>query len=132
MPKRIAAALALLALTLTGCTGTPDSAPSEPEAVVVESPAPLVAEESPAVHSTDAAFLAYVRENLLPETQIPNATDEQLIAAGHDACDQLAAGTASEDVRVVDGEQAHEVTGFYYDSIAIRNGASRTFCPDLG
>ncbi|MEW2011413.1 DUF732 domain-containing protein [Microbacterium sp. NPDC078814] len=77
-------------------------------------------------------FLAYVRDNLLPETQIPNATDEQLIAAGHEACEQLESGVAAEDVRVVDGEKPHETTGYFYDSIAIRSGAVRSFCPEFG
>lgn len=145
MPKVTAATLAVTAILLLGLAGcaAPDGSPaaettapetSEPAAPTT-SPDPLAA-ETPDASSTgadsDEGFLDYVRDNLLPETQIPNATDEQLIAAGHEACKQLESGVALEDVRVVEGEAAHETTGYFYDSIAIRDGAIRSYCPDMG
>lgn len=135
MQKRTAALTVLLALTLSGCAGGPESAPSEPVEVAesaAETVAPLVAEEPDQLTSEDASdeqFLAYVRDNLLPETQVPNATDEQLIAAGRDACEQLESGVAYEDVRVVEGEQPHS-NGNYYDSSAIMNGAVSYYCTE--
>lgn len=138
--KKVTAALAvLLALTLTGCAGGADdaaderTAPSASEsATPEESAAPLVAEE-PAneADSPDAKFLNYVRGAVLPETQIGNATDQQLIDAGHEACRQLEAGTALEDVRVVEGETPHPSTGAYYDTSAILSGAILNYCPEF-
>lgn len=129
--KRSAVVLALLAaLTLTGCTAAPDTAPSEPEDAT-ESAEPLAA-ETPTEAGTseaDTLFLTYVRDNLLPETQIPDASDEQLIAAGHVACEQLESGVALEAVRVVEGEQPHK-NGNFYDTSAIMNGALKAYCPD--
>ena len=136
MPK-ILALMAVLLLALTGCAGTPDTAPSQPQdssqSTPAESTAPLVAEApvAPTVDAADAAFLEYVRENVLPETQIPNATDAQLIAAGHDACAQLESGVALENVRVVDGETPHPSTSAYYDTSAIMGGAILSYCPEF-
>lgn len=138
--KKVTATLAvLLALTLTGCaTGSENAAdertaPSASEsAAPEETSAPLTAEEpADEADSPDAKFLEYVRGALLPETQIGNATDEQLIEAGHEACEQLAAGTALEDVRVVEGETAHPSTGAYYDTSAIMGGAILNYCPEF-
>lgn len=138
--KKVTAALAvLLALTLTGCAGGPEDAGDERTAPVAsesatpeESAAPLTAEK-PANEGDgpDAKFLEYVRGALLPETQIGNATDEQLIEAGHEACEQLEAGTALEDVRVVEGETANTSTGAYYDTSAILSGAILNYCPEF-
>lgn len=140
MPKVTAATLAvtaLIVLGLTGCAGTPESTGDEratPAASTTptDSPEPLAAEGG-TLGTTDAdtKFLAYVRGALLPETQIPNATDEQLIEAGHEACGQLESGVALEDVRVVDGETAHPSTGAYYDSSAIMGGAILSYCPEF-
>ena len=136
MPKILALAAVLL-LTLIGCAGSVEDAPSEPQgssqSTPTESTAPLVAETpvAPTVDAADAAFLEYVRENVLPETQIPNATDEQLIAAGHDACEQLESGVALENVRVVDGETPHPSTSAYYDTSAIMGGAILSYCPEF-
>ncbi|QNA93269.1 MULTISPECIES: DUF732 domain-containing protein [unclassified Microbacterium] len=138
MKTRIALVSAVLLLSLTGCAGAPggssDAAP-EPS----QSDAPLAAEtptqapsESSTASEADEKFLAYVREELLAETQIPDATDEQLIAAGHEACEQLESGVAMEDVRVVEGEDPHPTTGVYYDSVAIRGAAQKTYCTDAG
>jgi hypothetical protein len=137
--KPVAALAVLLALTLTGCASATGNAAEEVTAPVVtetaapeETPAPLVAEE-PANEASgpDAKFLEYVRGAILPETQIGNATDQQLIDAGHEACRQLEAGTALEDVRVVEGEIAHPSTGAYYDTSAIMGGAILNYCPQF-
>jgi len=138
--KKVTAALAvLLALTLTGCASGPDGTEGErtaPVATETAEPegtsAPLVAEKPASeADSPDAKFLEYVRDTILPETQIGNATDQQLIDAGHEACRQLEAGTALEDVRVVDGETAHPSTGAYYDTSAILSGAIINYCPEF-
>lgn len=116
-------------LMLTGCANT---APTDADETPAETPAPLVA-ETPATaiaDDADAAFLTYVREHLPTNTQIPDATDEQLIAAGQNACDQMRAGTAPGDVRVVDGEQPND-SGYYLDSSAIMNGAVTALCPEF-
>lgn len=137
-----ATAALLLAITLSACGD--DSASESGESAGVQSRSRSVESETPETTQTespeepsddsptdpeaDAKFLEYVRDNLLPQTQIPDATDEELISAGHEACDQLDAGTALEDVRVVDGEQAHE-NGAFYDTSAIMNGAIVAYCP---
>lgn len=138
MPKVTVAVLAVLvAVALAGCgattTGSGDvpTGPATTEsAAPVASSAPLRAETSPPdVSDADGAFLAYVRKALLPETQIPNATDRELVDAGHEACRQLEAGVALEDVRVVEGETAHPSTGAFYDTSAILSGAILSYCP---
>lgn len=134
MPKRTAALGVLLVLALTGCAGAAETTADERTApTVTESAAPLEA-ETPApdveqANPPDVTFLAYVRDNLLPDTQIPNATDEQLIEAGWNACAQLESGTKLEDVRVVEGETPYP-NGIYYDTSAIMNGAIVAYCPD--
>lgn len=137
MPKITAASVALTALVflaLTGCTGAVESAPDEPQDTattsVEETVAPLVA-ESPkptTVDNAESAFLEYVRANLLPQTQIPDATDAQLIAAGQESCVRRAAGESTDGMVVVEGEQPYE-NGYYYDSIPIITGAFMYLCP---
>lgn len=122
--KRVSIAVAVLvALTLTGCAGTPDEAGDE-------SAAPLVA-ESPAATSDEggdeATYLEAIRETLPSTTIIPNATDEQLVAAGWDACERHDAGEAWEDISVIDGEERN-VGGIYLDSQAISIAAGDHLC----
>ena len=132
----IAAVSAALLLALTGCAGNPsgaDESDSDATPTSVESAAPLTAESStPSAEpdAADAGFLQYIDEELPPATSIANATDEQLIAAGHDACEQAAAGVAWEDIRLVDGEEP-TANGDYLDSSAILNGALYNYCPEL-
>jgi hypothetical protein len=129
MPKRIAALAAVLVLTLSGCAGAAEDAGDvSPAPSASESAAPLTAETPDDPADDDEAFLAYVRENLAPATQIPDATDAQLIAAGEQACEQLESGVAHGDVRVVDGEVPNGAD-IYADSSAIMNGAVLTYCP---
>lgn len=120
----IAAVAAVLLLTLTGCAGATDAAPSEPQA-----PAPLVAspEAEQPVDTPEAEFVAKAREALGDASQIPDATDDQLIAAGEDACQQLAEGKTPEEVRVIEGE-APNSAGWYSDSTKIATIAGQILC----
>lgn len=131
MKTRIAAAALVALLALTGCAGAPD-AESEQRSTATESEtsAPLVAEtpEAEAEDDAEVAFLAYVRENLPTPTSIPDATDEQLLAAGEDACARLTTGEPADGMVVVEGEQPWE-NGTYYDSATIVTGASINLCP---
>ena len=137
----IAATAALLLLTLTGCTGTSETAPSATQSgdVKVEvqrqgtpTVEPLVA-ETPAVQTlpTDAQFLKDVRKALTNgrQTQIPNASDEQLLKAGHDACAAVAAGTPEAEITVIEGEKIDSDWGGYHDSNIILTIARKySFC----
>ncbi|WP_417555585.1 DUF732 domain-containing protein [Microbacterium sp.] len=136
MKTRTAATLAavLLAITLTGCTATADTQPKAFAAGVQEtpatseSPAPLVAETPSTNDGGDAKFLSYVREHLQPSTQIPNATDDQLLSAADDACARMAAGEQTDTMSLIDGEQK-DSGGYFYDSGVIITGASMFVCP---
>lgn len=137
MNARIAAAaLAVLAaLTLAGCAEAPANAGDERTAPgAAESAAPLVAEDTgPAAAeatSPEAQYLSDVRTALTNgrATTIPDATDQQLVDAGLNACEQLAAGTAEGDVRVVEGEQMDEQWGDYRESVIITGIARKHLC----
>lgn len=94
-------AVVALVIALTACSGSggdeqPNNEPvgvANVEETTNTTPEPLVA-ETPDKSAADAdeTFIKYVREELPAKTSIPNATDEQLIAAGHDACEQIASG----------------------------------------
>lgn len=134
MPKRIAALAAVLVLTLTGCSGVAESAEEIPAPLATESAAPLTAEipatTDAATDSPEKNFLDDVRRNLPRPTAIPDATDEQLLAAGLEACDLIRTGTSPGDVRLVEGEQPNGAD-IYADSSAIMNSALRALCPEL-
>lgn len=125
----IAATAALLLLALTGCTGSPASTSSRMPVMSdgatqfpTNTPKPLVAEtQAPAAASGDAQYLKDVRKALTNgrQTQIPNASDEQLIKAGHDACAAVAAGTPEAKVTVIEGETFDDNWGGYMDSSII-------------
>lgn len=139
MPKITAARIALTALivlSLTGCAGTVDAAPSEPQdatqAAPSETTTPLVAEKSSTATADaaelEAAYLVEVRDRLSKiHTQIPNATDEQLIATAYEACDRIAEGTSGEDMTLIEGET--RTNGYYMDTAAISTSAALTICP---
>lgn len=133
MRKATAALASVLVLVLTGCAGTPESAPNG-TAAPQESVTPLAAEPDtkPAGEEagTDEQYLTDVRKALTNgrETSIPNASDEQLIQAGHDACEQIANGTAEPDVRVIEGEPFDENWGAYQDSAIILTIAQGIYC----
>lgn len=113
---------------------TPTGASAQPD--TNESPAggatePLTAETPVALDgdAADAKFLEIVRGELLPDTQIGNATDAQLIAAGHDACQQATDRVPWEDIRVVKDEKP-ATSGYYMDTSAILFGAQQIYCPE--
>lgn len=118
---------ALMVALLAGC-----SAPAVDEPI--ESAAPLVAESPSAQVESDSdpeqTYIEVLRAGTeaAPSTQVGDATDEQFLQAGHDACEQLAAGADVFDVRVVEGEQPTE-TG-YSDSIRIAATALEYLCPE--
>lgn len=144
VPKVTAAAAALvLVLALAGCGDGGDasdrnnaadagadrstSAPDTPSA----SPEPLVA-ESPDTSDPEELFLAEARARLFglgSATTIPNATDEQLLVAGHEACAALIAETPFTDVSVISGEE--RVQGSYLDSAAIASAGLLYLCPEM-
>lgn len=137
MPKVTAAAAALLlVLALAGCgddsqTGDASANRSSTTQGAEPTPQPLTAEPTePDAAEADERFLAYVETERPVDTSIANATDEQLIAAGHEACEQIAAGVAYTDLRLVDGEQPSPA-GDYLDTSAIFNGALYNYCPEL-
>lgn len=133
MTKRIAALAAVLALTLTGCTGGAEDTGEERSAPAMgESAAPLTADK-PAESEADGetaeqSFLEYVRASLAENTSIPDATDDQLLAAGMEACDRMAAGELSDTISVVEGEAANGL-GYFEDSGWIVSGAGQFLCP---
>lgn len=137
MKRARIAVTVLVALTLTGCAGTPDNGGDERTAPTVTetaepSAAPLTA-ETPEVDVTpnaETAYLAAVRDALPVNTSIPNASDGQLVEAGWEACEQIRSGTDPGDVRLVDGEQSNGAD-IYADSSAIMNAALLTLCPEL-
>lgn len=132
MPKRIAALAAVLVLTLTGCAGGADEAGDVRTAPAVsESSAPLVAEEpSNDTDEAEAAFLdAFRAIQHTYASVIPDATDEQLLAAGYDACERLAAGEVSTDISLIDGEERNAQSEMYLDSVSIIGAAVPNLCP---
>lgn len=147
MPKVTAARIALtalIALALTGCSGAADEATSDPRSFAqsVPSETPEVAPEpSPSTEpliaapdaemteaEAEAAYLVTVRERLSKiRTQIPNASDEQLLIAARDACERLEAGESGENMTLIEGEDL--TNGYYMDSGAIIISARLTMCP---
>lgn len=127
MKTRIAAVALVALLALTGCAG-----PAEPEtASESETAAPLEAKTPTAGTEGDAesSFLAMVGESLPEDTSIPDATDEQLLAAGMEACERLRAGETSDTISLIEGEQKNGAD-IYADSGAIITSARLTLCPD--
>lgn len=141
MNKSSAAVLtAAILVLLTGCAAAADEASSEPETITTvttdETPAP---EETPdelvasgPADMTDAeaeaAFLVEVRDRLRKiRTQIPDATDEQLLAKAHEACVALAPDLTGEDLSLIKGET--RTNGHFMDSSAIIVAARLTMCP---
>lgn len=125
MKNRIAALALLAALALTGCAGEPGGSEGS-----MESAAPLVAETPQALVADDAeiAYLAEARDRLPAATIIPEATDEQLLAAGHEACERREAGEAGDAISLIEGEERNE-GGIYLDSQALVGAAWITLCP---
>lgn len=121
------AATVLIAFALTGCSGTAPEAPEDAGATPPATTVPLAAESPAAAPSGETAYLEAVRAALPRNTQIPNATDEQLLEVGEKACAELAAGTDTTLLSVIDGEQTDEI-GYYRDSQAIITAAAIDLC----
>lgn len=128
----LAVAAATVLLLLAGCTSTPASEPA-PVASSSAAPAenataePLAAQTPEATEDTaEATFVADVRAKLRPDNVIPDATDAQLIAAGEKACEQIASGTPTDQISVIEGEEL--TAGYYRDSVQIVQAAATTIC----
>lgn len=140
MKTRIVALTAVLLLGLTGCAGAGgngDANAQHASTEQTETPAPsdssepLVAEARDATDA-DEQFLAEARDRLSglgSATTVPNATDDQLIEAGHEACEALIAGTPFVDVSVIQEEE--RVQGSFLDSAAIASAGILYFCPEV-
>lgn len=133
MKRGLIAAGAVAMLLLTGCTATGQPKIDASEAVA--SSAGPAAPEAPLTASTptvtadggEAAFLSEVRAKLRPDNVIPNATDEQLLAAGAKACEVIATTANTNTVSLIDGEPTNGL-GYYTDSGVIITAARGTLC----
>lgn len=123
----VTAAAALL--LLTGCTANQvASGDTGSSAAPAASAAPLVAETpTAATDGGEAAFLAEVRAKLRPDNVIPNATDEQLLAAGEKACEVIATTANTNKASVIQDEPTNALGG-YSDSAVIIAAARGTLC----
>lgn len=134
MPKRTTAiaAVVVLLFALTGCGEETATPADEPKPFA----APLTAEASPTPDADaseddiEVAYLDHLRRALEVGggDSIPNATDQQLIDAGHKACEQMDSGATYDDVRVVEGELETEVG--YKASGRIAAAASIYLCTE--
>lgn len=125
MRKMVVIGIALIALALTGCAA--EGTPEVEKAASPAASAPLTAESPAAAPSGEAAYLEAVREALPADTVIPNATDEQLLAAGDEACEAIAISDDTSTVSLIEGEQANGL-GYYDDSSKIIIAARATLC----
>ena len=127
--KRASIAVAVLvALTLTGCAGTPDSAPSEQEQAPAtasdqtpdESAAPATVEPTDAASEETSDIEAHFLESaFIAQIDLPDADK---LAAGHYACDQIEAGNL--EVVAVEGLDPALNDVFVSDSVTL-------LCPEL-
>lgn len=130
MKNRIAALALLAALALTGCAGTASPEGDERD-TSAESAAPLAAKEPVVDESeTEAAFLDAFRDiQTTYASVIPDASDDQLLDAGYEACERLAAGEESTDIALIDGEERNAQSEMYLDSVSIVGAAATHLCP---
>lgn len=135
MNRGLIATGAVALLLLTGCTATTttETVTVTPGAsgtysagdttVVVE---PLTA-ATPAAADGEAVFLDTVRAKLRPDNVIPDATDEQLLEAGREACEKIATTENTNTISVIEGEQPNGL-GSYRDSNVIVSAARASLC----
>lgn len=138
MKTRIALVSAVLLLALTGCAGTVGDDAGEPQDA-----APTTASETPTAEETveplsvtptaepetpEGKFLGRIRDGLA-DTELADATDEQLLATGEKACAQLADGVYYKDVLVVEGDVRTE--DWYKYSSAFTLFGALHLCPEL-
>lgn len=130
-----AAATAALLLGLVGCSAAPEETSTEEPTTRAETLTAEPVEEKSEQGTPEEAYLAAMRERLAEDrppieaTQIPNATDEQLLEAAAAACEQLASGTVHDEVRVIEGEEPNQL-GRHIDSSDIALYASEFICTD--
>lgn len=140
MPKNTThtAALAVLfALALTGCAGSDEPPASDSERPLVmetaspeaTSPSPLTAVEEPVFSDLDEAFLFEIKKRSDVAT-IANATDAQLLEAGHTACEALALDPDVANLRLVENETPRD-DGRYFESQVIGTHATMVLCPEF-
>lgn len=147
MKTRIKTAVAvvatLLAVTLSGCgeDAAPESGETSdvqsrsqsvdtetPEGSSTETAAPLTAQPDSAGDDPEQSYITQVRDRLSKiQSQIPDATDEQLLAAANEACERLESGESGENMTLIDGEET--TNGYFMDSGAIIIAARMTLCP---
>jgi outer membrane murein-binding lipoprotein Lpp len=97
------------------------------ETATPEDPAPLsVDEETEKQAAGDEMFLTETRIRI---KNIKSATDEQLISAGHKACELYDSGQGKKELRLIEGETPDEA-GTYWDSLVIASWAPRSYCPE--
>jgi len=122
---------AIAVLVLAGCSAAPvtETVTAPVETPTAETtPEPLTVDpEVEAVAAGDEVFLTETRIRI---KSITNATDEQLISAGHKACELYAEGQTRMDMQLIEGEEPNG-SGFYFDSIAIATWAAKAYCPEF-
>lgn len=140
MPKVTAARIALTALvlvSLTGCAGSAEEAPTEPrgfaQTAPSQTPEPLDA-ETPEPVASPTPTTTWTMDEIriiagwrnLPESARGDVTEEQVIAAAHSACDQLEAGVAPDavDVELGDWDEINSVEDGMVYSVEV-------LCPDV-
>mgnify|MGYP006955277572 CR=1 FL=1 len=135
MKRGLVAAGAVALLLLTGCTSTvtsetitvtPGASGTYSDGDTTVEVHPLTA-ETPATSDDETVFLETVRAKLRPENVIPNATDEQLLAAGEAACDKIASTENTNTISVIEGEQPNGL-GYFTDSGVIVGAARASLC----
>jgi hypothetical protein len=124
---------AIAVLVLAGCSAAPAAetvtAPVEETPAAETTPEPLTVDpEAEAVAAGDEMFLTETR---LRFKSITDATDEQLIAAGHEACELFTQGQTKMDMRLIEGETPDSDTGWFWDSIVISTWAATAYCPEF-
>ena len=115
---------------LAGCSAGSAEAqdvPAGPSATATASAEP----EAPAWpyqvrEDADKVFLGAMRETL---HSVESLTDAELIAAGHSACEQIAAGATVDTVVVFDGDFAGEPKANWND-LALAGVATQTYCTE--
>lgn len=130
-------AVVALVVALTSCSNSTDTTAPSTEPVgfanvqTSETPEPLVAETPTANDPNEELFVSETRGRLTSATQIPNATDQQLIDAGWAACEWIESGQSTDDMTVIEGETRLTEADYYQDSQAIAVAAVMHLCPDV-
>lgn len=120
MKTRLAAVTAVLLLALTGCAGNPDSAGDEPTApAVAESPAAAPATVEPTDSEEVDVEKYFLESGLVSQIEL---SDEEKLAAGHYACEQVEAGNL--EVVAIEGLDAGINRAYVADATVI-------LCPEL-